>query len=253
MRTVIAGGHGAVALLLTRRLTQRGDEVVGLVRNPDHTADVEAAGGRVAVVDLEHVTARELVPVLEGADAVVFAAGAGPGSGAARKDTVDRGAAALLADAAEQAGVARYVLVSAMGVDHPERASDDVFRAYLHAKAASEEDLRRRGLDWTVLRPGGLTDDPATGLVRLEAAVEPGSVSRDDVAAVLVALLDEPATAGLTLELTSGEDLVDAAVQAAARGEAGDGSAHAVHAEAEEHAAQRPRGRHRADDGTTAP
>ncbi|WP_199423143.1 SDR family oxidoreductase [Actinotalea solisilvae] len=248
MRTVIAGGHGAVALLLTRRLAERGDEVVGLVRNPDHTADVEAAGGGATVLDLEHVAARELVPALQGADAVVFAAGAGPGSGAARKDTVDRGAAALLADAAEHAGVARYVLVSAMGADHPERASDDVFGAYLRAKAASEADLRRRGLDWTVLRPGALTDDPATGLVRLETSVEPGRVSRDDVAAVLVALLDEPATAGLTLELTSGEDLVDAAVQAAARGEAGDGSAHAVQAEAEAHATQRPRGRHRADD-----
>ncbi len=246
MRIVIAGGHGKVALLLTRRLAARGDDVVGLVRNPDHVADVEAAGGTATVLDLEHSSVREVVPALAGADGVVFAAGAGPGSGAARKDTVDRGAAALLAQAAEEAGVPRYLLVSSMGADRPDQASDDVFGAYLRAKAASEADLRSRDLDWTILRPGGLTDDAATGRVRLEPSVPRGSVPRDDVAAVLVALLDEPATAGLTLELVGGDDLVDAAVQAAARSEPGDGSAHAVAAEHQE--APRTRGRHRAPD-----
>lgn len=246
MRIVIAGGHGKIALLLTRRLAARGDEVVGLVRNPDHVGDVETAGGTAAVLDLEHSSVREVVPLLAGADAVVFAAGAGPGSGAARKDTVDRGAAVLVAQAAEEAGVRRFLLISAMGVDEPERSTDPVFRAYLRAKAASEADLRGRRLDWTILRPGALTDDDATGRVRLGTSVERGSVPRDDVAAVLVALLDEPATAGLTLELVSGDDLVDAAVQAAARGEPGDGSAHAL--EAEHHEEPRTRGRHRAPD-----
>lgn len=228
MRVVIAGGHGKIALRLTRLLHERGDQVVGLVRNPDHLADIAAAGGTGAVVDLERTEAGELVPVLDGADAVVFAAGAGPGSGAARKDSVDRGAAVLLADAAQEAGVARYLLVSSMGVDQVDQVDDDVFHAYLVAKAAAEQELRSRDLDWTVLRPGGLTDEPGTGAVRLEAHVERGQVPRDDVAAVLVALLDEPGTAGLTLELVSGDDLVDAAVQAAARGEPGDGSAPAL-------------------------
>ena len=228
MRIVIAGGHGQVALRLTRLLSRRGDEVVGVVRNPDHAPDVTSAGGEPHVVDLEHTTTAELAPILTGADAVVFAAGAGPGSGLARKDTVDRGAAALLADAAERAGVRRYVLVSAMGVTDPSAGTDPVFAAYLHAKAASEEDLRRRPLDWTVLRPGALTDDPGSGLVRLGADVGHGSISRDDVAAVLVALLDEAASAGLTLEAVHGEDLIDAAVQAAARDEPGDGSAQAL-------------------------
>lgn len=232
MRTVIAGGHGQVALRLTRLLAGRGDDVVGVVRNPDHLRDVEAAGGRAAVVDLERTSAAELEPVLDGADAVVFAAGAGPGSGAARKDTVDRAAAALVADAAEAAGVRRYLLVSAMGLERVAGTTaspdDDVFTTYLRAKAASEADLRSRDLDWTILRPGGLTDEPGTGHVHLAPRTGHGSIPRDDVAAVLVALLDEPASAGLTLELVSGDYLVDAAVQAASRGEPGDGGAEAV-------------------------
>lgn len=228
MRIVIAGGHGQIALRLSRLLTDRGDEVVGLIRNPDHRRDLTEVGAEPLVLDLEHTVVDELAPALTGADAVVFAAGAGPGSGAARKDTVDRAAAALLADAAERAGVPRYLLVSSMGVDSDELPQDEVFAAYLLAKAASERDLRSRDLDWTILRPGGLTDEAGSGLVRLEPSVPRGSVTRDDVAAVLVALLDEPATAGLTLELVQGEDVVDAAVQAAARGEPGDGSTTAL-------------------------
>lgn len=228
MRVAIAGGHGQVARRLTRLLARRGDEVVSLVRNPDHVPDVEQDGAEAAVVDLEHADLGELARAIDGCDAVVFAAGAGGGSGAARKDTMDRGGAALLADAARAAGVRRYVLVSSMGADRPEQATDDVFGAYLRAKAASEDDLRSRDVDWTVLRPGGLTDDAGTGRVRLEASVERGTVPRDDVAAVLVALLDEAATIGLTLELVSGDDVVDAAVQAAGRAEPGDASADAV-------------------------
>lgn len=223
MRIVIAGGHGQIALRLTRLLSARGDDVVGIVRNPAHIGDVEAAGGTAAVVDLERSSVDELAPVLDGADGVVFAAGAGPGSGVERKDTVDRGAAVLLADAAEAAGVSRYVLVSSMGADRPEVAPDEVFRVYLEAKAAAEDDVRARDLDWTVLRPGGLTDAPGTGRIRLEPRVERGSVSRDDVARTIVGLLDEAATVGLTLELVAGDDVVDAAVQAAGRGEPGDG------------------------------
>lgn len=230
MRIAIAGGHGKVARRLTRRLAARGDDVVALVRNPDHVSDVEDDGAAVAVVDLEHADIDTVARNLAGCVAVVFAAGAGPGSGAARKDTMDRAGAVLLADAAVVAGARRYVLVSSMGVERPDDAADDVFRAYLRAKAAAEDAVRGRDLDWTVLRPGGLTDDPGTGRVRLERSVEPGRVPRDDVAAVVVALLDEAATIGLTLELVAGDDVVDAAVQAAGRSEPGDGGAEAVRA-----------------------
>ena len=213
MRVVIAGGHGKIALLLTARLAERGDTVVGLVRNPGHVEDVRTAGGDAVVLDLESASADEVAAALAGADAAVFAAGAGPGSGAARKDTVDRAAAVLFADAAEEAGVRRFLQVSAMGLDRADdQATDEVFAVYLRAKAAAEQDLTARPLDWTILRPGRLTDDPATGRVTLAPSVPPGAVSRDDVAAVLVALLDAPATAGRVLELVGGDTPVDRAL-----------------------------------------
>jgi uncharacterized protein YbjT (DUF2867 family) len=218
MRVAIAGAHGQVALRLGRLLADRGDQVVGLVRNPQHRADLEAAGVDAVVLDLEKATVAEVAGAVAGADAVVFAAGAGAGSGMARKDTVDRAAAALLADAAEQAGVRRYLLVSSMGTDSVRDGAtpdgtDEVFVAYLRAKLAAEEDVQARSLDWTVLRPGGLTDEPGTGRVALAPHVERGRVPRDDVAAVLVALLDEPATAGRVLELVGGDTGVDDAVR----------------------------------------
>jgi uncharacterized protein YbjT (DUF2867 family) len=214
MRVLIAGGHGQIALRFTALLAARGDTAVGIVRNPDHVEDVRAAGGDAVVLDLESAGVDELAAVLAGADAVVFAAGAGPGSGAARKDTVDRGASVLLASAAEAAGVRRYLQVSAIGLDRADDPSvDEVFAVYLRAKAAADDDVMARpGLDWTILRPGHLTNDPGTGLVRLAPSVPIGSVTRDDVAAVLVGLLDRPATAGLVLELVAGDDPIDSAL-----------------------------------------
>ena len=206
MRVVIAGGHGQIALRLTRQLSGGGHEVVGLVRNPEHVADIEAAGGRGIVLDLEHADVPAVAAELAGADASVFAAGAGPGSGVARKDTVDRAAAELFAKAAEDTGVRRHVQVSAMGLDRADDpGTEPVFAAYLRAKRAAEDDLRGRDLDWTIVRPGRLTDEPGTGRVRLADSVPPGSVSRDDVAAVLVALLTAPGSVGRTLELVGGD------------------------------------------------
>lgn len=205
MRVVIAGGHGKIALRLERLLSADGDQPVALVRNPDHVADVEAAGAEAVVLDLESASVDEVAAVVRGADAVVFAAGAGPGSGAERKDTVDRGAAALLADAAEAAGVDRYLMVSAIGADkEPPAGTDEVYAAYSRAKKAADDDLRSRSLAWTIIRPGRLTDEPGTGRVALDVEVERGSVSRDDVAEVLLASLHRPFTAGLTLELVEG-------------------------------------------------
>jgi uncharacterized protein YbjT (DUF2867 family) len=216
MRTVIAGGHGQIARRLEKLLAGRGDDVVGLIRSPGHADDLRAAGAEPVLCDLESASVEEVAGHLDGADAVVFAAGAGPGSGATRKDTVDRGAAVLLADAAGHAGVRRYVLVSSLGAD-PRHAGDEVFDVYLRAKGEAEEYVRgRSGLDWTILRPGMLTDDAGTGLVRLEASTGRGPVPRDDVAAVLAELVDSSATAGLTLELISGSAPVSVAVKAVA-------------------------------------
>lgn len=218
MRVVIAGGHGKIAMHLERMLSGRGDSVAGLIRNPDHRADLESVGAEPIVLDLEQASVDEVAAVLAGADAVVFAAGAGPGSGAARKETVDRDAAILLADAAEAAGVRRYLMISAMGADgEPPEGTDDVFAAYLRAKAAADQDIRSRGgLDATIVRPGLLTDDAATGAVRVADSTGRGRIPREDVAAVLVALLDTPGTGGRTFELIEGDTPIDQAVAALA-------------------------------------
>ncbi|PWI43644.1 SDR family oxidoreductase [Streptomyces sp. ICBB 8177] len=218
MRTVIAGGHGKIALRLETLLSTRGDEVAGLIRRPEQAADLRERGAEPIVCDLERASVDEVAGHLRGADAVVFAAGAGPGSGVDRKRTVDHAAAVLFADAAERAGVRRYVIVSSMGADsEPPPGTDPVFAEYLRAKRAADEDIKARpGLDWTVLRPGALTDDAGTGFVALAEHTGRGSVPRDDVAAVLAALLAEPGTAGRTLELIGGPVPVIEAVKAAA-------------------------------------
>jgi uncharacterized protein YbjT (DUF2867 family) len=211
MRVVIAGGHGQIALLLEKLLAERGDSPVGIVRNPDHVRDVERTGAEAVVLDLEHSDIGAVAEVLRDADAVVFAAGGGPNSGAARKETVDRGAAVLLADAAERAGVRRYVMISAMGTDRADPDSDDVFQVYLRAKKAADEDLMSRDLRWTVVRPGRLTDDPGTGLVRV-GTLPGGAVPRADVAAVLAEALRTDGTVGKAFDLLAGEQDVQAAL-----------------------------------------
>jgi uncharacterized protein YbjT (DUF2867 family) len=206
MRVVIAGGHGKIALQLERLIAARGDAATALVRNPDHFSDVWTAGAVPVRCDLEAAEVAAVAEYLTGADAAVFAAGAGPGSGPERKDTVDRAGAALFAAAAEHAGVRRFVQISSMGVDQADDPSvSPEFAAYLKAKGAAEEDLRARDLDWTILRPGALTDEPATGRVELAESVGRGSIPRADVAAVVLALLDKPETIGKTLEVISGD------------------------------------------------
>ncbi|MGY1737668.1 NAD(P)H-binding protein [Geodermatophilus sp. SYSU D00684] len=218
MRVVIAGAHGQVARRLGRLLAGRGDTVVGIVRNPGHAADLEADGVTPAVLDLESASVDDVAEVVRGADAVVFAAGAGPGSGAERKHTVDHGAAVLLADAAERAGVRPYLLVSSMGVEQARQGTpkgmDPVFAVYLQAKLRAEDViLPRTALDTVIVRPGRLTDEPGTGRVTLAHGVEYGEVPRDDVAAVLLAFLDSGKT-NEVVELVSGDTPVADAVAA---------------------------------------
>ena len=204
-----------MALRLERHLASAGHTTVAIVRNPDHSRDVQAAGAEPLVCDLEATDVDAVAAHLEGADAVVFAAGAGPGSGIPRKQTVDRDASVLMAEAAERAGVRRFVQISSMGAGAPPRpGTDETFAAYLRAKTEAEDDLRRRDLDWTVLRPGGLTNAPATGRVRLAASVPRGQVSRDDVAAVIVGLLSQARGIGQTLELVTGDTPIEQALAA---------------------------------------
>ncbi|MFJ8910526.1 NAD(P)H-binding protein [Amycolatopsis sp. NPDC102389] len=215
MRVVIAGGHGQIALKLEKLLSARGDQAVGIVRNPGHVADLEAAGAEAVVLDLEKSDVDAVAKVLDGADAAVFAAGAGPGSGTARKDTVDRAAAELFAAASERAGVRRHIQVGSINADVWETADvPEDFRIYLKAKKAAEDDLRARDLDWTILRPGQLTNDEGTGKVLIAESTERGPIPRQDVAAILVALLDNPSTAGRILTVISGDTAISQAISA---------------------------------------
>jgi uncharacterized protein YbjT (DUF2867 family) len=210
MDVVVAGGHGKVAMRLLALLAERGDRARGLIRNAEHTADLSELGAEPVLCDLE---ADDVAPHVEGADAVVFAAGAGAGSGPKRKRTVDLGGAVKLIDAARAQGIRRYVMVSAIGVTDPERWSDEV-RPYYEAKAAADEQLAASGLDHTIVRPGGLTDDPGT--VRVDAARQLGRygrIPRDDVAATLLAVLDTDSTIGKAFDLLSGETPIDEALQ----------------------------------------
>ena len=214
MKIAIAGGHGHIALLLEKLLSDAGHQPIALIRNPEHASDVLVAGGIPVQIDLEAVDAPTLAHDLRGIDAVVFAAGAGPNSTAERKLTVDRDGAILLADAAEQAGIRRFVLISAMSADDFDPDSDDVFQIYLKAKSEADADVRARDLDWTIVRPGALTDDPPTAKVALATSTGSGSIPRADVAALVAELLTTGAGVGVQFEAISGEVPVPEAVAA---------------------------------------
>jgi nucleoside-diphosphate-sugar epimerase len=211
MFVVIAGGHGKVARRLARILVGRRDRVRGLIRDPDHAADLRADGSEPVVCDLEQAGLDQVVDAIEGAQAVVFAAGAGPGSGTARKLTMDRDGAVKLLAAARSAGAERYVIVSSIGAESPPQG-DDVFSAYLRAKAEADRAVAASDRAWTIVRPGRLTDDPGAGRVRITTEPFRGQVSRDDVATVLAAVLNEPRCAKLILYVNAGEDPVERAL-----------------------------------------
>ena len=214
MDVAIAGGHGQIGRRLARLMAARGDRVRGVIRNPDHSADVRSDGAEPVVCDLESASVAEVAKAIEGADAVVFAAGAGPGSGAERKLTMDRDGAVKLLSAAQQAGVPRYVIVSSVGAESPP-GGDDVFSVYLRAKAEADRALMESDRDWTVVRPGMLTDDPGTGHVRIQEEPIRAEVPRDDVAAVLAAVVDESRAVGRVLYVVGGDDPIQDAVVAA--------------------------------------
>jgi len=207
----IAGGHGKIARLLMERLVERGDRARGLIRNPDHAADLEAIGAEPEICDLE--AEEDISGHVEGADAVVFAAGAGPGSGRDRKRTVDYGGAEKLIEAAREQGIRRYVMVSSIGADDPDSGSEQM-RPYLQAKHDADVALEAAGLDHTIVRPGLLTDDPSTGKVSAGPDVERDQVPRADVAAVLAAALRADNTIGKTFVVVQGDTPVEEAVAA---------------------------------------
>jgi nucleoside-diphosphate-sugar epimerase len=206
----IAGAHGNIAMRLAARLLARGDGVIGLIRNPDHAGDVQAAGANPVVCDLESATVEEIAAAVQHAEAVVFAAGAGPGSGAERKLTMDRDGAVKLLEATAGRAVP-YVIVSSVGAENPP-GDDEVFSVYLRAKAAADAAVQASNRDWTIVRPGALTDEPGTGRVRIDTEPFRGRVPRDDVADVLAAVLHDKRANHRILYVNAGEESLDQAL-----------------------------------------
>lgn len=211
MRIVIAGGHGQIARQLGRLVAATGHQPVGMIRKPEQVPDLQRDGVEPALIDLEHTDVAEMTEIVKGADAVVFAAGGGADGNVQRKETVDKGAAIMLADAAEAAGVRRYVMLSAMGTEGADPDSEDVMQVYLRAKQAADDDVRGRDLDWTIVRPGMLTDDVPTGRVQV-GQLERGSVTRGDVAHVLACVLESGHAVGKTFDVLGGDLPVEEAV-----------------------------------------
>jgi len=215
MRVLIAGGHGKIAMELTRILAERGDEVRSLVRNPDHIAEVRDAGALEAFAcDLERSSADHVAEAVGAADVIVFAAGAGPGSGPERKETMDYGGVIKLLEAADRNGIGRFVVISSMGAD-PDHGGTGTFDVYLRAKGRADAAVRESGLDHLIVRPGRLTDEPAAGAVAAGASVERGEIPRADVAAVIAELLaDWPGSR--TIEVIAGDTPIEELAEALA-------------------------------------
>ncbi|MHA7986822.1 SDR family oxidoreductase [Rathayibacter sp. CAU 1779] len=219
-RVAIIGAHGKISQQLMRVLYDRGDDFIGIVRNEDHADDVYRFGGEGVLVDIEKAEPDAIAHAYEDADAIVFSAGAGPGSGVARKRTVDFEGSVKAQRAAELAGIRRFVQVSAMGVDDPVADdADESWKAYVVAKRDADAELRASGLDWTILRPGSLTLDDGTGLVQLAERVPRGAIPREDVARVIAAVLARPATIRTQFELISGSTPIDDALTGVASAE----------------------------------
>jgi nucleoside-diphosphate-sugar epimerase len=204
MKVAIAGAHGKIAQLLTLKLVADGHSVVGLIRNPEHAWEIKELGASPSLCDLESESVARVAQALEGADAAVFAAGAGPNSGAERKLTVDRDGAIKLLEAAQAAGTERYVIVSSVGAEDPPQ-DDSVMSVYLQAKAAADAAVTASDRRWTIIRPGELSDDAGTGNVRIDTEPYRGKVSRDDVAAVLAAVLVDADAEGAILWVNGGD------------------------------------------------
>jgi len=208
MKITILGAHGKIAMHMHHMLVKNGHQVRGLIRKQEQSEDLKNLGVEPVICDVEKE--EDISEAVGNVDAVVFAAGAGPGSGADRKWTVDRDGAIKLIEAAKKNGIDRYVMISAMGLDEPR--GSDVFQVYQKAKAEADEALRKSGLDYTIIKPGRLTDENGTGKVSLAPKLDPGEIPREDVAAVLTNVLETPSLSGKTLDLISGNSTVEEAI-----------------------------------------
>lgn len=208
MKITIVGAHGSIAMLLHPMLIEAGHTVRGIIRKEEQSEDLRKLGVEPVVADIEKQD--DISEAVGITDAVLFAAGAGPGSGAARKWTVDRDGAIKLMEACHKNGIDRYVIISAMGLDTPR--GSEVFRVYQKAKAEADEALRHSGLDYTIVKPGRLTDEAGTGKVSIGTNLERGEIPREDVAPVLANVFEMPKTIGKEFDLLSGNQSIPEAL-----------------------------------------
>jgi uncharacterized protein YbjT (DUF2867 family) len=207
----ILGAHGQIARTLTPLLVAQGHVVRGIVRSEDQFQDIRDDGALPVLLDLEDSDADQFDEALRSADAVVFAAGAGPGSGPDRKRSLDRDGAIAAVESAARVSAAHFAIVSSMGADDPPQDDED-FSVYLRAKAAADDAVRATGLVHTIIRPGALTDDDATGRVSIDRSVARGEIPRGDVAAVLAEFLERRPSTSATVELVAGDQTIPEAV-----------------------------------------
>jgi uncharacterized protein YbjT (DUF2867 family) len=212
MDVVVLGGHGKIGLRLLRLLSEDGHRARGIIRSPDQEQDLKDVGAEAIVVDVENKDLAE--EHVAGADAVVMAAGAGPGSGPARKRTVDYGGAIKLIEAAKRFDVPRYLIVSAIRAGREPSEWPEGMEPYYEAKSEADQAVIESGLDYTIVRPGGLTDDPGSGEIAVAERLDGGSIPRDDVAAVLLACLEADESIGKAFDLVSGETPIVEAIRA---------------------------------------
>lgn len=214
MRIVVIGASGRTGILVVEALVKAGHSVVGTIRNPRRTVDLVKLGAEVALIDLDSSPLEAIVFAIKGADAVVFAAG----SAAGETSELDRKGTLRTVRAAEKAGVPRYVSISSIGASTglSTRSMSEEMKDYYRQKRAAAKHITGSTLQWTILEPGELTDGGGTGKVTLsEAAIAEESIPRADVAAAVVACLEEPRTAGHVYQLTRGRTLLKTALRKA--------------------------------------
>jgi uncharacterized protein YbjT (DUF2867 family) len=214
LRVIVIGGSGRTGKLVVEKLLAAGHVAVGTIRNPKHMAALVKLGAEVALIDLDKSAFDDIVYAMKGADAVVFAAG----SAAGESSELDRKGTLRTVRAAEKAGVKRYLSISSIGASTglSTRSMDDEMKDYYRQKRAAGKHITASSLDWTILEPGELTDGGGTGKVLLsQEAINEESIPREDVAAVVLALLEEPKTIGKVFQLTRGKSTVKTALKQA--------------------------------------
>ncbi|MBR7553952.1 SDR family oxidoreductase [Allobacillus sp. GCM10007491] len=213
MKTLVVGANGQIGRHVTQLLKEAGNhEAVAMIRSEEQKDYFESKGIQTTVADLLD-SVESLKQTVEGFDAIIFTAGSGPKTGADMTLRVDLDGATKMIKAAEVAGVNRFLMVSAFQANNRENWNEKIAHYYV-AKHFADEELKRSKLAYTIVKPGGLINDPGTAKIKIGSKdiIERGTVSREDVARVLVACLDKKSTEYKSFDLISGDQGVEDAL-----------------------------------------